>query len=208
MRRTPPALIASILAVAVGACGSSTGVGSRPRTVRAASSHPTEPAPASLAPAAAETKADHDKDNDFSSYDDTNHNELLDYGRAASPAETGAVTALIRRYYAAAHAEDGASACSMIVSSLARAVPEDYGSPPGPTYMRGTTCPAVLTLLFKHFRPQIDAELPLLRVARVRAGPSSALVALRFGAMPERRLYVTREGGVWKLEALLDSAMP
>ena len=97
----------------------------------------------------------------------------------------------------------------MIYSTLAEAVPEDYGlSPPGPPYMRGTTCPAVLTLLFKHLHSQLGLELPKIKVTRVRLTEHHGLAVLSFGTMPERQIQVAREGHVWRLAALLDGELP
>jgi hypothetical protein len=154
-------------------------------------------------------KADRDKDNDVEApYDDTNNNEELNYGRAASSVDKQAIAALIKRYYAAAAAGDGAKACSMLYVTFAEAVPEDYGtSPPGQPYMRGKTCPAVMALLFKHDHSQLIAELPLLEVRRVRLEQHHGLAVLSFGTMPERQIPVQRERRTWKIEALLDSAL-
>jgi hypothetical protein len=166
--------------------------------------------PANTPPAPVETKVDGDKDNDVGApADDTNNNQALDFGHAASPSEASTITALIKRYYAAAGAEDGVKACSMIYSTLEESVAEDYGrSPPGQTYMLGNTCPAVLRLLFKHFHPQIALELPKLKVARVRLIEHHGIVILHFGGLSEREIPVTREGHTWKLAGLLDSEVP
>jgi hypothetical protein len=74
--------------------------------------------------------------------------------------------------------------------------------------MRGTTCAAVLTLLFKHDHPQLVAELPKLEVARVRLIEHHGIVILHFGTLPERQIPVAREGHTWKLQGLLDSEVP
>jgi|GEM_PF-1484252 len=156
------------------------------------------------------TKADNDNDNDSGAPgDDKNNNSVLDAFHAASPADERTIASLIKRYYAVALAGQGAKACSMIYSTLAESVPEDYGlSPPGPPYMRGTTCPAVLSLMFKHFHTELVAELPKLEVARVRLEGHRGLAVLRFGKAPQRQLQVAREGHVWKLASLLDSELP
>jgi hypothetical protein len=155
-------------------------------------------------------KADGDKDNDIGAPgDDRNNNSVLDFAHAAGPSDRQAIAALIKRYYAAALAEDGAKACSMLYSTLAEAVPEDYGTPSGgQPYMQGTTCPAVMTLLFKHFHDRLTVELPKLEVTRVRLEEHHGLAVLAFGTMPEREIQVAREGHAWKIEALLDSELP
>lgn len=206
-----------LFSVCLAACGStskSTGstaqASSTTATTGASATTAVSTTPTDTAPAPAETKADADKDNDVSaSDDDKNNSSTQDFGHAASPSDARMITALIKRYYAAAAVEDGTKACSMIYSTIEESVPEDYGqSPPGQPYMRGTTCPAVLTLLFKHFHPQITVELPKLKVARVRLVEHHGVVVLNFGTMPEREISVAREGHTWKVDALLDGEVP
>jgi len=152
---------------------------------------------------------DNDSDSNGKSYFDSDDKNLLDFGHAANTSDRQTVTSLVRRYYAAAAAEDGAKACSMIYSNYAEAVPEDYGtSPPGPPYARGTTCPTVLTLIFKHFHNQVASRLPKLAVSRVRIKERQGLAILSFGTLSGREIHFVREGHAWKLEALLDSELP
>lgn len=195
-------LTMALLSVGAGSCGSATDKVSAPpaaaTTAAASGSAPTDFA-----------KADADKDNDFSAYDDKHHRELVDFGHAASAAERHTITTLIKRYYTAAAAGDGAAACSMLYRSFARAVPEDYGtSPPGPSYIQAKTCSGALTKLFAHFHGQIAAEFPILKVTHVRLRERNGLVLLSFQKLPERQISVIREGHTWRLDALLDSELP
>jgi hypothetical protein len=173
------------------------------------------------APTAAEySKADRDKDNDSApipskdndnaAEDDKNNNAVLNFGHAADTSDTRAIAALVKRYYTAAAREDGAAACSMIYVTLAEALPEDYGAgSPGPPYLRaGTTCAGVMQLLFKHYHGQLTAELPLLRVARMRLDRRHGLAILRFGTMPERQISVLRERRTWKIDTIIDYEIP
>lgn len=213
MKSLPVLLAMALLSVGVSACGSgkNTNSGSHATSGVAATGSTTATTASGAISTQDYTKADGDKDNDniAAPYDDTNNNEILDYARAASPADKQAVAALIKRYYTAAAAGDGAKACSMLYVTLAEAVPEDYGkSPPGQPYMQGNTCPAVMTLLFKHLHNQLTVELPLLKVTRVRLDQHHGLAVLSFGKMPERQISVHRERHTWKIEALLDSELP
>ena len=122
-----PALLAIALAgFGIGACGSgkSTSSATRQPSTTAAAAATTE----STTTAQEYTKVNGDKDNDvgLTAGDDTN-SSALNYAHAASAADRRAVTALIKRYYAAATAGDGATACSMLYITLAEAVVEDYG---------------------------------------------------------------------------------
>jgi hypothetical protein len=205
MRSLSIALTAGVFAMAVCGCGdaSRNTSSSAPQKSTSAATSPGEPADY--------TKPDKDRDNDPSApYDDTSNNSVLDYGHAASARDKRAVAALIKRYYAVAGTEDGATACSMIPSKLASSVVEDYGrGSAGPSYMRsGTTCPATMVLLFKHFKSQLKTEIPQLKIARVRLVGHRGLAVLSFGTMPERQIHVAREGGTWKVQELLDDELP
>jgi hypothetical protein len=205
----PLALLSvGLLSACIAACGSA----SKETSSHTSSSAHTDTTTgsASLAPAPVQSAVDADKDNDLSApYDDKSNDSLLSSGHRAGPSEARAITALLKRYYAAAAAENGLRACAMLYSTLAEAVAEDYGqSPPGPPYMKGTTCPAVLRMAFGHFHPQIALELPKLEVAHVRLVEGHGLVVLRFGALPERQIAVRRERHTWKLATLLDSELP
>jgi hypothetical protein len=154
-----------------------------------------------------------DRDNDADSKGHTRYDsddkKVLDFGHAVSASDRAPLTALIRRYYAAAAAQDGAKACSMLYSVYAETLPEDYGaSPPGPAYARGTTCAAVMTKVFTHSHKQIVARLPKLEVSRIRIEGRHGIAILRFGAMSAQEIQLEREGRSWKILALAGNELP
>jgi hypothetical protein len=199
MRLFKTLLITGSLAVSLAACGTAAKnvvSGSGSNTTETTAPDTTSTAPPNPPPATASTPTKSD------------NSSTLDFGHAASPADQRAITKLVKRYFAVADAENGTAACSMLYSTLAESVPEDYGrSPPGQPYMRGTTCPAVMTLLFKHFHSLIALEYPRLRVARVRLIEHHGLAVLRFRGLPEREIYVAREGHTWRISMILDGAV-
>jgi hypothetical protein len=201
-RTGAPEAALAVLAFALGACGSSVRQVTYTPTVA-----PNVPPDNTLAPL--ETKVDADGDNDVGApNDDTSNDSEASFGHAASASEQKAITALIKRYYAAALAENGAKACRVIYSPLVEAVPEDYGkSPPGPRYMESQTCPGATTLLFRHFHAQLRAEVPRLKVTKVRLKQHHGLALLSFGRLAVRKILVIREGRTWKLAALLDGPL-
>ena len=154
------------------------------------------------------TDQDNDSDNSSGSAFDRDDETIRDFGHAADSADKRAITALIERYYSLAVAQDGAAGCLMIVPSLARSVPEDIGRPPGPPYLRGDTCAAVLSKAFKVNRRQLTAYSASLRVTVVRVLRDRAVVIFGFNALSGRLFRLLREGGVWKLESLLDGELP
>jgi hypothetical protein len=196
-------LVGLLMAVLIGLLAS--GCGSSKRGSDSASS-------ASSSSAAPHyTKADADKDNDVGApYDDANNKGALNYGRAASPADRQAVTALVTRYYKMALEGDGAGVCSMIILGFAEAIGEDYGEgSAGPSYLKSaTTCSGVLDLLLKHLHAQLAVETPRLDVTRVRLIGHRGFAILSFGSMPEREISVAREGHTWKLQAMQDNELP
>jgi hypothetical protein len=210
----------TLLNIGLTACGST--ASNKPTSAPRATSVSIATENAFKAPTAAEySVADSDKDNDgvnstkdknnhTASVDEKNNDAILNFGHAADAADTNAITTLVKRYYTAAAREDGARACSLIYITIAESLPEDYGAGSGgPPYLKaGTTCAGVMGLLFKHYHGQLTAELPLLKVARVRLVRRHGLAILHFGTMPERQLSVRQELGTWKLGAIIDSDLP
>ncbi|HTA15893.1 MAG TPA: hypothetical protein VK781_13640 [Solirubrobacteraceae bacterium] len=123
------------------------------------------------------------------------------YGGEASEADTRAVTAVIRKYYAAAAAEDGQAACQLLYSSLATGLAEGVGG-------GGKTCPAAISVLFKQQHSHIVADdVPTMVVISVHAKGNLGLAVLGFRRVPESEILVEREGSSWKIDALFDSEM-
>jgi hypothetical protein len=152
---------------------------------------------------------DHDDDSRTSEgygYHDKDDSLVLGFGHPATAASLQAITAFVKRYYAAAATSDGATACSLLPSSVAHAVPEDYGQAPGPIYTRGgKTCSAVMSMLFKHFHDQLAAPIQVTGV-RVKGNQAEALIGST--TMLASDIMLRREGSNWKVLALLSSTIP
>jgi hypothetical protein len=126
------------------------------------------------------------------------------YGPRADAADRQEIVAVVKRYYAAAAAQDGAKACSLLYSGIAKSVPEDYGESPGTPYMDGKTCAAVLSKLFEHRNGQPTADLAAMEVADVRVNIyNEALVLLRLPTKTYDEVSLHREGKSWKILQLL-----
>lgn len=128
---------------------------------------------------------------------------LLHFGRVASRNEVKRISALIRRYYAAAAAKNGLTACSMLYLATARSVAEEEGRRFG---MRGSKCAAVMSRIFEQHHRLLIAEMTSLKVLRVRTDGVNGLLLLRFGhrARP-REQSVRRVGAEWKIARSLDT---
>jgi hypothetical protein len=146
-------------------------------------------------------KAPSDNDNDGD-----NGADDINWGRAATPAEKRAVTAVVKAFYRAGMAKDGARACKQMYSLFAEEVPEVYGEPPGAPELRGSTCAAVMTKVFELHRRELLADAPVLEVTRVRIKRLRALAFLRTPGAA-RDIPVHSEHGEWKVDALFDSGL-
>jgi hypothetical protein len=110
------------------------------------------------------------------------------------------------RFYADAKAESGARACALMTASVVRAIPEDYGRSPGPAYLRGgKTCGAIVSRQFKHVHRELAG---VVGVTGVRVSDGEGLALLGSRTMPASEIFVRREGGVWKVDALSGRPMP
>jgi hypothetical protein len=133
---------------------------------------------------------------------------FLTFGHRASTVETRAITALVKRYFAAVGTQDGAQACSLLYSPLARSVPEDYGkSPPAPPELRGKTCSAVMSLVFKYRRGQPTLNVAAIEVTEVRTGGDKGIALLRSKQMKLGEIDAFHYLGRWQIGELLGSAL-
>jgi hypothetical protein len=156
-----------------------------------------------------------DDDNDYSEdhvnpennrYHDRDDASIVAYGHAASAGEKQAITAVAKRYYMVAVMGDGAKACSMLVPSLAKSIPQDYAQATGPSYLRGNqTCQAVMSTLFQQSHIQLTNPIT---VTGVRVDGKHAFALLGSSTTPASVLSLEREGGTWKVGQLLGAAMP
>jgi hypothetical protein len=161
-------------------------------------------------PHSSKDEADSDFDDDAETKDkgyfDADDNSVRTYGHAAVRIDTQEIVAVVKLYYAAAAAGDGARACLMILPSFGKTILEDYGRAPGPAYLRGAkTCAAVMTLLFRHVHRQVAATF---EVTGVRVEGISALAILGSRVLPVRYLSLERQGGAWRIVGLLDEPLP
>jgi hypothetical protein len=159
----------------------------------------------------AEADADADFDNDYKKqggYYDRDDGGVRAYGHAAGAAQKGALADLAKRYYAAAATGNGVAACSMLTSTYAKSVAEDYGhGSAGEPYLRaGNTCSEVMALLFQHWHIQLTAPI---EVILVRVKGNEALMLVGSKVLPARDLVAQHEAdGGWRLVGLLGITLP
>lgn len=201
-------LAAGLLALSVAACG---GSALGPGTTVERRDIPLHPGVAFKPEAPARRlHADADHDNDPGKPDIDAPGDQLNFpGRPAKGAERATIATLVRRFYAAALAENGTRACSLLYSPLVEAAVEDYTPPAGPEYLRGARdCEQVTAGIFRYYHAALAAEVPRLRVLQVLVKGRAGIVLLGFGGLPERKLPVIREGHTWRIDAPQDSELP
>ena len=211
VRALPALLVAALLGTTVVACGGaarvassssspSTGLGTNGATATTASS--------SAVPSGGFLKEDGDKDSDDGAYpahpgqDDQSF--LATYGVRAPPAEARTIAALVRRYYAASLAGDGASTCELLDAGIATALAAQQG-----TAAHGTAaCAASLSPLLAQQHQHLLAEEPtMMVVTSVYAKDNVGVAVLGFRNAPESIIVLAREGHAWKIDALFDSPL-
>jgi hypothetical protein len=189
-------LIAALVGVCLGACGSTrdgTGSASQASSKR-------------LALPAIETAEDEDFDSDKRRHEPDDEQEA--FGHPAGATDARLVTAVVERYFAAAAREQGAVACGLLYSVFEETVAKTYGGPGGSPSLRGNTCAAVLTKLFKQQHRQLS-DGATARVAAVRVDLNLASARFGFGgSKPTRYALAHRERGAWKVDQLLDVGYP
>ncbi len=197
MRQSLALLAAGLLSMAAIACGAGRVVDSSSPTAGATSGRYSE------------QDGDYDFD-DASGYHGSPANDdlslLATYGHRATPAETRTVTTLLRRYYAASAAADGATACSLLSTNLANGLASATSQP---VRGAGTTCAGPMSLLLERQHARFAAkDVPTMTVIGVYAKGDIGLAVLGFRTTPQGELILAREGGAWKIDALFDGNMP
>lgn len=183
-RRSAGAALLAALACVVAGCGWSSG-----RAGSSASGSSTNAA-----------RHKRDRDYDFDHNDDDG--EILDYGHAASAADSRAVGALIRRYYRAAAAENGAEGCALLIPALAESVAEQLSDSAG---LRAPDCARALGRLFELEHRKLAGEATV-KVVLVRVDGERSLTMLSFANNPAvRQIFARRVDGSWKLREPFDS---
>jgi hypothetical protein len=127
-------------------------------------------------------------------------------GHGASLADRRAIATIVRTYYAAAKAGDGAKACSLLDATLVTAITEEAGKL-APSDAR--TCVTSVSRLFKQQHQYLVAEDPgTMVITGVHVKDAAGVATLGFKTMPEGEILLQREGRAWKINALFDHQLP
>jgi hypothetical protein len=124
-------------------------------------------------------------------------------GKKADPTVTRDVTALVKRYYAAAAAENSALACALLDPALATGLAEGEEQP---GYEGRKTCLyAVAPVLKQQHRLLAEDNVATMTVIEVRTTGEVGTAIVGFRTMPVGTIRVKRDHGVWKMDALIDT---
>jgi hypothetical protein len=124
----------------------------------------------------------------------------------ASPAETRAVAALVKRYYRAAAAEDRTEVCALLSASLVTGLAAGQSAASGDP--REACALAVSAPLHEQHPHLLADETADMSVIAVRLHDGFGIAIVGFRRAPESEILVEREGRQWKIDALADSDMP
>jgi hypothetical protein len=140
---------------------------------------------------------------------DTDNDAVPEFGPPAGVADRRSILTLFGRYYAAAAAGDGASACSMLDALIAESLVEEHRRGKGPPSLQGDTCAQVISKLFRqHHRELAEDVTGGYRVLLIQVRGNRGYVLVRFSAkreLRELRVLVRRAHGVWKMDVPLDN---
>jgi hypothetical protein len=150
-----------------------------------------------------EGDGDADPDDNTSKESNDNGDLLASYPGRPSEADMRAITAVVKSYYAAAAARDGAKACQLLDSSLAMNLGEGSG------HSGAKGCVAAVDHLFKEEHQRLIAdEVATMAVTSAHLKGEVGLALLAFKKAIQGEIIVEREGGMWKVDALIDGEVP
>jgi hypothetical protein len=135
-----------------------------------------------------------------------NGTDDLGFGYPATPQDVRDATALIRRYYAAAAADDGAMACSLTNRAVVKEIAQPEVRIKGGRTMPRLSCAEALARNFRPIVKELVYKRDALAVVRVRVLDNTGLAILHFGATI-RDITLYREHGRWKIQSMLDTAL-
>jgi hypothetical protein len=134
-------------------------------------------------------------------FPDSDDAEAFTYGHAADAAQRASIIRVVERYDQAARSADGAVACSLLLTGVARAVPVTYGDGLGrPARGLKRTCPTVIAALFGKYRQQLRPSVTVVAV-RVQGSRAEAVLASFTGRASN--IFLDRQRAAWRVEQVL-----
>ena len=208
--RAVKVLLIALLSASLSACGGNRGTNSDsslPASHNSSAATTTSTIARTTGPGGY-LKEDADKDGDDGYYphgpqQDDEHILAL-YGGRARPAEARTIAALVRRYYVASLAGNGASACALLNPGVVAALVATQGQ----TARGSSACATAIAPLLAHQHQRLLAENPATMVViGVYTKPDLGLALLGFRNAPESDIVVAREGNTWRIDSIFDNQL-
>ena len=136
-------------------------------------------------------------------FPDSDDRPVFEFGKPARAATRGEIAAVVKRYYAAGAAGDGAGACEVFMPFLANGAAQEY-TLPGQSH-HFPTCAALMSAMFAQSRQELSAPVTVVSV-RVRGHEARAIVASR--TLRASQLELMRHAGSWRMLALSGVVLP
>jgi len=159
-------------------------------------------------PAATAVPSGQDQDGDIDSLGqggryDTDNDAILTWGPPADAADRAAIVALLKRYYTAAAAGEGAKACTMLDPLIAETVEEDRHAGRGPRLPRGSMCAQIMASMFQQRHRELVENLAAFLITAVQRRGNLAMALTDFSPTRVLQVLVRRDQGVWKMNTTL-----
>jgi hypothetical protein len=130
---------------------------------------------------------------------------IQEYGAKAPSSDTAAIAGIVKRYYAAVAAGDGSRACALMSTEISRTIVATFANSPA---LRGKGCSSIVQALYKIPAGRARAAFAKVQVTSVRVKGDRAFALLRSPSSPSGEMPMLREGGAWKVNALMGSNLP
>jgi hypothetical protein len=153
----------------------------------------------------ARSDRDGDSDNRTKGAYDIDDRAIATYGHAAYRAQERSIVTLMARYYAAVAAGDGAAGCALMSNSLAGALAEESFQAGQSTSGATRGCAVAFSSALRTARRL--GQRTGVRVAGVRMSADRGFALLRLPSAEMRDIPIVREGGKWKVGALIDGRL-
>jgi hypothetical protein len=138
---------------------------------------------------------------DQHSYHDSDDSAIAAFVSGTDPAEAKPIATVVENYYRALAGGDGEKACAMLLPSLAKSLPGEYGRGAGPPYLLGAkSCPEIIARVSRHFRSSLTGAVT---VTGIHVSHPGAFVQLGSPTLPLTEFKLIRVNGAWKVDVLI-----
>ena len=126
-------------------------------------------------------------------------------GKEAGRTDKQRIATLIKRYYLAAAAGDGARGCALLDPALTK---ELAAGQERPGEVASKACAAAVSQIFRQQHQLLASDdVATMSVIEVRVKGDVAAALVGFRTMPVGRIHLKRDRGHWKVDALFDTGL-